>query len=153
MKQVPKAGPASESGTAKTGKLSMAELMSRMEEHGKKQLEEEKKKRQRIEAAKPHGAADHKGNGLQGQFGFGPSGEYDYEDYGEEDFDNEGGPEFNPMLGLMSSQQNMQNGIDSSMIASMMQQLSMNPQAIQNLIDPNDSRQQMIFSGIQNLAE
>ena len=36
---------------------------------------------------------------------------------------------------------------------SMMQQLSMNPQAIQNLIDPNDSKQQMIFSGIQNLAE
>ena len=58
---------------------------------------------------------------------------------------------FNPMMGMMNT--GMQNaGIDPNMLAGMMQQISMNPQAVQNLIDPNDPKSQMFFSGIQNLA-
>jgi len=38
------------------------------------------------------------------------------------------------------------------MMANMMQQLSMNPQVVQNMINPDDEKSQMIFSGIQNMA-
>lgn len=43
-------------------------------------------------------------------------------------------------------------GIDPNMIANMMQQLNLNPQALQNLINPNDPKSQMFFTGMQNFA-
>jgi len=59
---------------------------------------------------------------------------------------NQSAPMFNPMM--MGAGGMQANGIDGNMLANMMQQLSMNPQAVQGLIDPNDPKSQMFFSNI-----
>ena len=61
--------------------------------------------------------------------------------------------QFNPMAAMMNMSNQMQGaGIDPSMLANMMQQITMNPQAVQNLIDPSDPKSQLFFNGIQNMA-
>ena len=75
----------------------------------------------------------------------------EYGDYGDEvdcygqelppgNFGNGG---FNPMAGGMLRMNLLSGppgGFDPNMLANMMQHLSMNPQAVQGLIDPNDPK-------------
>ena len=58
----------------------------------------------------------------------------------------QGAPFFNPMN--MGNMGGPQGGIDPSMLTNMFQQLSMNPQAVQGLIDPNDPKQQFFLNQI-----
>jgi len=57
---------------------------------------------------------------------------------------------FNPNMLCGPAMQGM--GVDQTMLANMMQQLSMNPQAVQGLINPNDPKSQFFFNGIQQMA-
>ena len=65
---------------------------------------------------------------------------------------NFGNGGFNPMGGMMMGMNppggQPPNGFDPNMLANMMQHLSMNPQAVQGLIDPNDPKSSMILNGI-----
>ena len=62
----------------------------------------------------------------------------------------QGAPIFNPMM--MGGMGPNNSGIDTNMLQNMFQQLSMNPSAVQGLIDPNDPKSQMFFNSIQNMA-